>query len=59
VGMTQIEYIDILFIDCNFNSARQRKDFIFQRFKKNFPDELTVKERSALIDELKEIKGAG
>lgn len=54
--MTQEQYIAILFDDCGFSSAVDRKNFIYRRFQRNYPDELTTKEKSQLIDSLKEIK---
>jgi len=55
MNITQDDYLDILFNDCGFGDRRRRNDFIGQRVGRpvRFLDELTTKEKSALIDELK------
>ncbi len=57
--MTQEEYIAILFADCGYNTARQRKGWLQLRFGKDFADELTPAQRSKAIDELKTEKELG
>jgi hypothetical protein len=56
--LTQIEYIAILFADCGYDTASQRKGWIQRRFGKSFADDLDSRERSMAIEELKEEKGA-
>lgn len=54
--MTQEEYLAILFGDCSYTTAAQRKGWLRLRFQKDFPDELTTAEKSRAIAELKEEK---
>ncbi len=51
--MTQEEYLAILFADCGYHTARHRNDWLERRFRKKFPDELTVAEKSTAINWLK------
>lgn len=54
--MNQDDYISILFIDCGFNGP-QRRDFLGQRFQgRRYADELTISEKSRLIEDLKSRK---
>jgi hypothetical protein len=56
--MTQDEFLDILFIDCGFTPA-QKRDFLGLRFSgRRYADELSVAEKSRLIDDLMERKVA-
>ncbi len=54
--MTQEEFIAILFSDLNYDTAAQRKGWLQLRFQVNFPDELTVTQKSRAIEMLKEEK---
>lgn len=54
--MTQTEYIAILFEDCGYDTAAQRKGWLRRRFEVNFADELDSRQRSMAIEELKEEK---
>ena len=54
--MNQIEYIAILFADCGYDTASQRKGWLQRRFSVNFADELDSRQRSLAIEELKEEK---
>lgn len=56
--MSQEEYIAILFNDCGYDTAAQRKGWLQKRFEVNFADELTARERSMAIEQLKEEKAA-
>lgn len=51
--MSQDEYIAILFNDCGYDTAAQRKGWLQKRFHVNFPDELDSHEKSLAIEELK------
>ncbi len=51
--MSQEEYLAILFNDCGYDTAAQRKGWLQLRYQKNFPDELTVAQKSDAIDQLK------
>lgn len=54
--MTQVEYVDILFIDCGFTPS-QKRDFLGLRFNgRRYADELTPAELHKLIGDLKERK---
>jgi hypothetical protein len=53
--VTAFDYIAILFDDLGF-TGRQRKDFIWLRYRKEYADELVGRQKSAIIDELKEMK---
>jgi hypothetical protein len=54
--MTQDEYLAILFNDCGFTGA-QRRDFLGLRFGgRRYTDTLTIGEKHALIEDLKERK---
>lgn len=55
--MTQEEYIAILFADCGYDTAAQRKGWLQKRFGVNFADELDSRQRSLAIDALKDEKG--
>lgn len=54
----QREYIEVLFIDCGFDSARSRESFLSE-FGVRYSDELTIAQASKVIEELKEMKGRG
>lgn len=54
--MTQVEYIAILFNDCGYDTAAQRKGWLQKRFEVNFADELDSRQRSLAIEQLKEEK---
>ena len=54
--MTQEEYIAILFADCGYDTASQRKGWLQKRFSKSFADELSSIERSRAIASLKKEK---
>lgn len=54
--MTQVEYIAVLFADCGYDTAAQRKGWLRLRFHADFPDELTVSQRSRAIEMLKQEK---
>lgn len=56
--MTQTEYIAVLFADCGYDTASQRKGWLQRRFNVNFADELDSRQRSLAIEELKEEKAA-
>ncbi len=56
--MTQTEYIAILFADCGYDTASQRKGWLQRRFNVDFADELDSRQRSLAIEELKEEKAA-
>lgn len=56
--MTQAEYIAILFADCGYDTASQRKGWLQKRFGKSFADELDSHERSLAIEALKDEKAA-
>ncbi len=56
--MTQEEYIAILFADCGYDTAAQRKGWLYSRFAVNFADELDSRQRSLAIEELKEEKAS-
>ncbi len=51
--MTQEEFIAILFTDNGYNTAAQRKGWLQLRFQVNFPDELTIAQKSRAIEMLK------
>ncbi len=51
--MTQIEYLAILFIDCGYETAAQRKGWLQKRFGVNYSDELSVAQKSTAINFLK------
>ncbi len=55
-GISQEEFIAILFADCGYDTAAQRKGWLQLRYQKNFPDELTVAQKSDAIDQLKSEK---
>jgi hypothetical protein len=57
-AMTQIEYIQMLFHDCGYDTASQRKGWLHKRFGKEFADELWADERSRAIEMLKDEKAA-
>jgi hypothetical protein len=50
--MTQIEYIDILFIDLGYTQG-QKRDWLQTRYGRRYTDELTAGERSRVIETLK------
>jgi hypothetical protein len=54
--MNQQEYIAILFADCGYETAAQRKAWMNLRFNRDFPDELTWRQRSEAITALKQEK---
>ena len=56
--MTQVEYLAILFADCGYDTAAQRKGWLFKRFDKFYTDDLTSEERSRAIEALKDEKAA-
>jgi hypothetical protein len=51
--MSKQEYIAILFIDCNYDTARARKAWLQLRFGKDFADELTSDQAHDAIEQLK------
>ncbi len=51
--ITQEEFIAILFSDTGYNTAAQRKGWLQLRFQVNFPDELTIAQKSRAIEMLK------
>ena len=53
--MSQEEYIAILFNDLEFD-GKQRRAWLQEEFGVNYPDELTTRDKSALIDRLKSMK---
>lgn len=54
--ITQGEFIAILFQDCGYTTAAQRKGWLQLRFQVNFADELTIGQKSKAIEALKEEK---
>ncbi|HKT90102.1 MAG TPA: hypothetical protein VJQ59_16775 [Candidatus Sulfotelmatobacter sp.] len=58
--MTQIEYLELLFNDCGFDTRAARNDFCSLRARRpiKYLDELNSYERSQLINELKDRKVA-
>jgi hypothetical protein len=56
--MKQVEYIAILFADCGYDTASQRKGWLQKRFGKDFADELDSQQRSIAITELKDEKAS-
>jgi hypothetical protein len=56
--MTQTEYIAILFNDCGYDTAAQRKGWLQKRFGVSFADELDSRQRSIAIESLKDEKAA-
>ncbi len=56
IQMTQAEYIQILFQDCGYETAAQRRGWLQLRFGKQHADELTSGQRSAAIEYLKNEK---
>lgn len=57
--MTQVEYIAILFADCGYTTAAQRKGWLKARYRKEYPDELTPPQKTAAIAALKAEKSLG
>jgi hypothetical protein len=57
--MTQVEFLALLFIDCHYDTAAQRRGWLQLRFRKSFADELTVAEASRAIDLLQAEKAGG
>lgn len=57
--MTQEEYIAILFLDCGYTTTAQRKGWLQLRYRKSYADELTVAQKSKVIEELKTEKELG
>lgn len=55
-GITQLEFIAILFIDCGYSTAAQRRGWLQKRFKVSHADGLTDGQKSKAIDMLKEEK---
>ena len=53
--VTQGEYIEILFGDLGFSLA-VRKDWLEREFGKRFTDEMSVRDRSLVIERLKDMK---
>jgi len=53
----QIDYLDILFIDCRFKSRVERNCYLSREFGRDIhhPDELSVQEASRCIDMLREM----
>lgn len=58
--MTQNEYLEILFNEVGIDTVTKRNDFISIRLdrKIRFLDDLTTKEKSRFIDELKDMKSS-
>jgi hypothetical protein len=56
--MTQVEYIEILFSDCGYDTVAQRKGWLQKRFGKSFADELDSNQRSIAITDLKDEKAS-
>lgn len=56
--MSQEEYIAILFADCGYDTASQRKGWLKKRFGVEYADELNSSEKSLAIGELKDEKAA-
>jgi hypothetical protein len=54
--VTQEKYIAILFADCGYETAAQRKGWMQLRFEKNYADELTSRQRHEAIEALKQEK---
>jgi len=54
----QIDYLDILFIDCRFKSMVERNCYLSREFGRDIHhlDELSVQEASRCIDMLREMK---
>ncbi len=57
-GISQDEWIAILFIDTGYTSA-QRRGWLKLRFGKEYVDELTVAQKSKAIEDLRTEKGLG
>jgi hypothetical protein len=57
-GISQDEFIAILFGDCGYDTVAQRKGWLKIRFGKSYSDELTRAEKSQAIDMLKAEKEA-
>lgn len=55
--MTQEEFIAILFQDCGYTTAVQRKGWLQLRFGRDFPDELETYQKTDAISQLKAEKG--
>ena len=53
-GIPQDEYIQILFVDCGYQTAAQRRGWIEKRFGagRKYTDELTSAEKSQAIEAL-------
>jgi hypothetical protein len=45
-GITQAEFIAILFAYCGYDTSAQRRGWLQKRFGKSYADELTVTEAS-------------
>jgi hypothetical protein len=56
--MTRLEYLEILLIDCGFNTRVQRNAYLSRLFQKEvkYLDELTPAQQSGLINTLKAMK---
>ncbi len=54
--MTQEQYIAILFIDCGYDTASQRRGWLQKRFRVSYADELTTACKSRAIELLKQEK---
>lgn len=57
--MSQDEYIAILFADCGYDTAAQRRGWLRLRYNKSYADELTTAQKSKVIEELKGEKELG
>ncbi len=55
-GISQDEFIAILFADNQYTTSAQRKGWLQKRFGVSFADELTVAQKSKAIDMLKSEK---
>lgn len=53
-GITQLEYIAILFIDCGYDTAAQRRGWLQGRFKVSHADGLTDTQKGKAIEMLRE-----
>ena len=56
--MTPVEYIAILFSECGFDTVTARAAYMTQAFNRTvkYSDELTSREKSLLINSLKDLK---
>lgn len=56
-GITQVQFIAILFDDCGYTGA-QRREWLEARYGARYCDELTVEQRSQIIELLRAEKGS-